>query len=94
MSDELAWLGTSRGDGYFRFHSDWGFPRAQKNAGGGTKAHAPADVADLMLLDLLIFELILVCGGVCFWFLIRLLAPVVWDADIKPLIDRMLGPRR
>ncbi|KKM79999.1 hypothetical protein LCGC14_1344270 [marine sediment metagenome] len=26
------------------------------------------------------------------WFVIRLLLPVVWDADIKPLIDEMLGP--
>ena len=44
-----------------------------------------------MLWDLLIFTLILVCAGVCFWFLIRLLLPVVWHADIKPLIDEMLG---
>jgi len=47
-----------------------------------------------MLFDLLIFELILICAGVCFWFLIRLLLPVVWNADIKPLVERMLGPRR
>ncbi|KKN21149.1 hypothetical protein LCGC14_0928290 [marine sediment metagenome] len=47
-----------------------------------------------MLLDLLIFELILVCGGVVCWFVIRLLFPVVWHADIKPLIDEMLGPSK
>ena len=47
-----------------------------------------------MLLDLLIFELILVCAGVCCWFVIRLLLPVVWDADIKPLIREMLGPSK
>ena len=32
------------------------------------------------------------------WFVIRLLLPVVWDAEIKPrtrrLIEEMLGPRR
>jgi hypothetical protein len=27
-------------------------------------------------------------------FVIRLLLPVVWDADIKPFIREMLGPRR
>lgn len=47
-----------------------------------------------MLWDLLIFELVLVCGGVCCWFVIRLLFPVVWHADIKPLLERILGPRR
>lgn len=47
-----------------------------------------------MLFDLLIFELILVCAAVVDWFMIRLLLPVVWHADIKPLIDEMLGPRR
>lgn len=50
-----------------------------------------------MLKELLIFELILVCAGVCCWFVIRLLFPVVWHVDIKPrsrrLIERMLGPR-
>ena len=40
------------------------------------------------------FLLILICAGICFWFVIRLLLPSVWEVDIKPLIERMLGPRR
>lgn len=57
--------------------------------------HAPADVGEIgMLLDLLIFELILVCAGVCFYVVIRCLLPLVWDAEIKPFIREFLGPRR
>ncbi len=36
----------------------------------------------------------LACAVVWFWIAIRLLLPVVWEADIKPLIEEMLGPRR
>ena len=36
----------------------------------------------------------LACAVVWFWIAIRLLLLVVWEADIKPLIEEMLGPRR
>ncbi len=46
-----------------------------------------------MLKEYLIF-LGLVYSLAALWFVIRLLFPVVWHADIKPLIEEMLGPRR
>lgn len=44
-----------------------------------------------MLKELLIF-IGLICSEAALLFVIILLFPVVWHADIKPLIDEMLGP--
>ena len=46
-----------------------------------------------MLLELLIF--IALFTQLCLCALgLYLMFPVVWHADIKPLIEEMLGPRR
>ncbi len=94
MSDELLWLGAFSGDVFFRLDTDWGFASAQKDDGERRKANAPADVGELMLWAWLILVVSLACAVLWFWIAIRLLLPVVWDAEIKPFIREMLGPRR
>ncbi len=46
-----------------------------------------------MLKELLIF-VGLICSEAALLFVILLLFPAVWHADIKLLIEEMLGPRK